>query len=187
MRSVAAQDNGPWPRAPTKCRPRRSSPASSVSPWSRRVAWKRLRITDAYCLVEGRTTIIQIMPEGTPVKKGQIVCQLDSAALNDQLVNQRITKRRPRPTTRTPSSTREVAEIAVREYEEGTLQAGTGRLNGCDHRGPIGDSESRSPARADPGRPQADERRARRERSGRLRPPISWPSSTSRTASKPPS
>ena len=46
---------------------------------------------DAYCLVEGQTTIIMILPEGTPVKKGQIVCQLDSASLKDQLVNQKIT------------------------------------------------------------------------------------------------
>ncbi len=36
---------------------------------------------DAYCLVEGQTTIIMIKPEGTAVKKGELVCQLDSAAL----------------------------------------------------------------------------------------------------------
>ena len=47
---------------------------------------------DAYCTVEGQTTIIMILPEGTPVKKGQIVCQLDSSSLRNQLVNQRITR-----------------------------------------------------------------------------------------------
>ena len=40
---------------------------------------------DAFCLVEGGTTIIMIKPEGTRVKKGEVVCELDSAALNDQL------------------------------------------------------------------------------------------------------
>ena len=46
---------------------------------------------DAYCLVEGQTTLIKILPEGSAVKKGQIVCELDSAALRDRLVNQKIT------------------------------------------------------------------------------------------------
>ncbi|MGC8641125.1 MAG: hypothetical protein ACP5XB_14765 [Isosphaeraceae bacterium] len=41
--------------------------------------------------VEGRTTILSIVPEGTRVKKGDLVCELDSAALRDQLSNQKIT------------------------------------------------------------------------------------------------
>ena len=32
-----------------------------------------------------------ILPEGTRVKKGELVCELDSAALSDQLTNQKIT------------------------------------------------------------------------------------------------
>jgi RND family efflux transporter MFP subunit len=37
------------------------------------------------------TTIVSILPEGTKVMKGQLVCELDSAALRDNLTNQNIT------------------------------------------------------------------------------------------------
>ena len=77
---------------------------------------------DAYCQVEGQTTIIMIKPEGTPVKKGEIVCQLDSAALSDQLVNQKITTKSAEANHENAKLTREVAEIAVVEYEEGIFK-----------------------------------------------------------------
>ena len=59
---------------------------------------------DVYSHIEGRTTIIRIAPEGTRVKKGEIICELDSAPLRDQLVNQWITTKAPMPPTRTPNS-----------------------------------------------------------------------------------
>jgi RND family efflux transporter MFP subunit len=77
---------------------------------------------DAYCLVEGSSTIISILPEGTRVKKGQIVCELDSAALKDQLVNQTITTESAKANLDNAKLTREVAEIAVKEYVEGIYQ-----------------------------------------------------------------
>jgi HlyD family secretion protein len=40
--------------------------------------------------VEGTTTIISIVPEGTKVKKGDIVCELDSSALQDKYRQQEI-------------------------------------------------------------------------------------------------
>ncbi len=42
------------------------------------------------CPVEGSTTILSILPEGTIVKKGQLVAELDSSALKDQLAKQEI-------------------------------------------------------------------------------------------------
>src|SRR5271157_4011375 len=45
---------------------------------------------DVLCQVEGSTTIISILSEGTKVKKGDLVCELDSASLNDSLTNQKI-------------------------------------------------------------------------------------------------
>jgi HlyD family secretion protein len=41
--------------------------------------------------VEGTTTIISIVPEGTKVKKGDIVCELDASAIDDKLRQQSIT------------------------------------------------------------------------------------------------
>jgi multidrug efflux pump subunit AcrA (membrane-fusion protein) len=77
---------------------------------------------DAYCNVEGQTTIISIKPEGTPVKKGEVVCELDSASLKDQLTNQQITTKSAAANYENAKLTREVAEIAVVEYEEGIFK-----------------------------------------------------------------
>ncbi|MHB1561875.1 MAG: efflux RND transporter periplasmic adaptor subunit, partial [Isosphaeraceae bacterium] len=75
--------------------------------------------SDVYNQVEGSTTIIRIIPEGTRVKKGQIICELDSASLRDQLVNQKITTKSTEANFLNAKLTREVAEIAVKEYVEG--------------------------------------------------------------------
>ena len=74
---------------------------------------------DAYCQVEGQTTIITIVPEGTRVTKGQLVCELDSATLKDQLTTQMITTRGAEAAYLNAKLTRQVAEIAVVEYLEG--------------------------------------------------------------------
>lgn len=77
---------------------------------------------DAYCQVEGQTTIIMIVPEGTKVAKGQLVCELDSSALKDSLTNQVITTKGADAAYQNARLTREVAEIAVKEYEEGVYK-----------------------------------------------------------------
>ncbi|WP_233579141.1 efflux RND transporter periplasmic adaptor subunit [Tautonia sociabilis] len=69
--------------------------------------------------VEGQTTIISILPEGTKVVKDQLVCELDSAALKDQLANQQIATERADADYKNAIKTREVAEINVKEYIEG--------------------------------------------------------------------
>ncbi|HKI17442.1 MAG TPA: RNA polymerase subunit sigma-70, partial [Isosphaeraceae bacterium] len=74
---------------------------------------------DAYCMVEGITTIIRILPEGTRVKRGQVVCELDSAFLRDRLSNQRITIKEAETAIQEAKLDRKVAELAVREYTEG--------------------------------------------------------------------
>jgi RND family efflux transporter MFP subunit len=77
---------------------------------------------DVYCQVEGQTTIIFIEPEGSRVTKGQVVCELDSAALKDQLTNQYIATEGAKAAYQNAKLTREVAEIAVTEYVEGVFQ-----------------------------------------------------------------
>ena len=69
--------------------------------------------------VEGSTTIITILAEGTKVKKGDMVCELDSASLRDSLTNQKIATQGAEASFQNAKLTREVAEIAVKEYEEG--------------------------------------------------------------------
>ncbi|MBV8557733.1 MAG: efflux RND transporter periplasmic adaptor subunit [Planctomycetaceae bacterium] len=74
---------------------------------------------DIFCQVEGQTQIISIVPEGTRVTKGQLVCELDSSALKDQLTNQVIATKGAEAAYQNARLTREVAEIAVIEYVEG--------------------------------------------------------------------
>jgi RNA polymerase sigma factor (sigma-70 family) len=69
--------------------------------------------------VEGQTTIISIVPEGSKVRKGQVVAELDSATLRDQLVNQKIATQSAEAAYQNARLTREVAEIAVKEYVDG--------------------------------------------------------------------
>ena len=78
---------------------------------------------DGYSMVEGQTTIVMIKPEGTQVKRGEIVCQLDSASLKDQLLNQRITMKSAEAAYQNAKIAREVAELAVTEYVEGIYKA----------------------------------------------------------------
>ena len=75
---------------------------------------------DAMSEVEGSTTIIKILPEGTRVRKGELVCELDSASLKDTLTNQKITVQQAEASYQNSMLTREVAEIAKDEYIQGT-------------------------------------------------------------------
>ena len=77
---------------------------------------------DVYCQVEGQTTIISIIPEGKRVKKGDLVCELDSATLSDSLTNQVIATKGAEASYQNAKLTREVAEIAVTEYVDGIFK-----------------------------------------------------------------
>ncbi|HEX3450643.1 MAG TPA: efflux RND transporter periplasmic adaptor subunit, partial [Isosphaeraceae bacterium] len=68
------------------------------------------------------TTIIRIVAEGTKVKKGDVVCELDSARLKDQLVNQRMTTASANAANENSKRMREIAELAVVEYADGILK-----------------------------------------------------------------
>ncbi|MGP0066517.1 MAG: efflux RND transporter periplasmic adaptor subunit [Isosphaeraceae bacterium] len=77
------------------------------------------RNQDVYSNVEGGTTIIRIAQEGTRVKKGETICELDSAPLKDQLIDQRIKTQSAKLAAQNARLAREVAEIALSEYKEG--------------------------------------------------------------------
>ncbi|WP_165250915.1 efflux RND transporter periplasmic adaptor subunit [Paludisphaera soli] len=70
--------------------------------------------------VEGQTMILYIIPDGTTVKKGDLVCELDSSALREKLTNELITIQQAEADVQNALKTREVAEFALREYEGGT-------------------------------------------------------------------
>jgi HlyD family secretion protein len=72
--------------------------------------------------VEGRATIILSKPEGAAVKKGEVVCELDSLPLRDRLTNQVIIIAGAEADFENAKLTREVAEMAVTEYTEGVYK-----------------------------------------------------------------
>ncbi len=75
---------------------------------------------DMFSNVKGTTTIIMLKPEGTRVKKGEIVCELDSAALRDQMVNAQIAITDAEVDYQNARTARELAESAVAEFVDGT-------------------------------------------------------------------
>ncbi len=77
------------------------------------------RSSDVYSKIKGQTTVLMILPEGTRVTKGQLVCELDSAVLKDQLINQKIALQTAEAAYQRDKLAREVAELAYREYTEG--------------------------------------------------------------------
>jgi HlyD family secretion protein len=85
---------------------------------------------DLLCEVEGGTTIISIKPEGTTVKAGEVVVELDSASLRDTLENQRITTGQAEAAYKQARLVREVAEYAVKEYTKSLLKQERAALSG---------------------------------------------------------
>lgn len=67
----------------------------------------------------GSTRILSILPEGTRVKAGDVVCELDSAAFKDELSAQKIRFIEAKAWVDQAKSILEVNEIARREYDEG--------------------------------------------------------------------
>ncbi|MGE3820095.1 MAG: sigma-70 family RNA polymerase sigma factor [Isosphaeraceae bacterium] len=85
---------------------------------------------DVYCQIEGQTTILSIVPDGARVAKGQVVCELDSSGLRDKLHNQWIATKAAEAAHLEAKLTREVAEVAVKEYDDGIFPSELRRIQG---------------------------------------------------------
>jgi multidrug efflux pump subunit AcrA (membrane-fusion protein) len=70
------------------------------------------------------------VPNGKRVKKGDFLAELDSAALRNRLVDQEITTKKAQTELMNAQKTKEVAEIILREYQEGTYPQELERLQG---------------------------------------------------------
>jgi hypothetical protein len=96
-----------------------AAPAQVVSPPKGERQPSTQQSVSVASTVEGLTTILKIVPDGSTVKKGDVVCVLNATLFQDQLVNQRITVKMAEAAFLNAKLAREVAEIAVREYREG--------------------------------------------------------------------
>ena len=67
----------------------------------------------------GSTTIVQIVPEGTQVKAGDVVCRLDSSAFDDEEMAQRIRHLQAKSYVEQADAILEVNQITLKEYRDG--------------------------------------------------------------------
>ncbi len=74
-----------------------------------------LRNATLFCKVEGATPIISIVPEGTEVKEGDIVCELDSSVLVDKETQQQINVTQAKAALATAEE-----EVAIQEAQNDT-------------------------------------------------------------------
>jgi multidrug efflux pump subunit AcrA (membrane-fusion protein) len=78
----------------------------------------------------GSTRIISILPEGTPVKAGDVVCRLDSVDFEDELLAQQIRHDQAKAWVQQARALLEVNEISLREYKEGLLPQDRASIQG---------------------------------------------------------
>jgi len=78
---------------------------------------------DIRCNVESQTgtLIVWIIPEGTAVEEGDVLVRLDSSNLEERFANQEITVANTIAAQLQAKADVKVAELAKREYEEGTF------------------------------------------------------------------
>jgi HlyD family secretion protein len=70
------------------------------------------------CQVEKGGMVLSLLPERSLVKKGDVVCELDSADLKDRLIEQTIAAKRAESEYQVARLARELAELASRQYKE---------------------------------------------------------------------
>ena len=75
---------------------------------------------DVKCEIRGGSTILWIIRDGTEVKTGDELVRLDSSFIEDALTAQKITYEKAKAAEIDSRKAFDAAEIAVREYTEGT-------------------------------------------------------------------
>lgn len=78
----------------------------------------------------GASTILTLVDEGTTVKKGDILCELDASDYEELVYQQKIKTEQARAILETGKLNLSVAELAVREYREGIVKQTVESLEG---------------------------------------------------------
>ena len=69
--------------------------------------------------VEGRITVLSSRPDGSRVEKGEVVCELDPADLNDRIASQETEVHSVRAGAQGARLAREAAAMELNEYKDG--------------------------------------------------------------------
>ena len=78
----------------------------------------------------GASVLLSVIPEGSVVKRGDVLAELDSSDYEELLRLQRITLERAKADRLQANLDREVAQLAVREFEDGTVRETTEDFEG---------------------------------------------------------
>ena len=78
------------------------------------------------CHVKGRgragTTVLEVVPEGTTVKEGDFICQLDDSMLQEQLIEQNIAVAQDEASVIQALSDLDTAKRSLEEFNDGTFE-----------------------------------------------------------------
>jgi HlyD family secretion protein len=78
----------------------------------------------------GASTVLSVVPDGTMVKAGEVLCRLDSSEYEEMLRQQKMTVKRAVADHRQAELDLDVARLAVAEFKDGTLQEALKELSG---------------------------------------------------------
>lgn len=81
------------------------------------------RPADLYCNVEGTRKILQVLPDGSAVKKGDVICTLDPANLHDRRVGQETAIKNAEAAHQRAKKAREDAEKALETHRQSLAKA----------------------------------------------------------------
>ena len=80
--------------------------------------------------IDGKTCVVSLIPEGTRVEKGDLVCELDAATVKVRLPEQDKKIEAAKVVYQQALNSREAAELAVTEYLEGVYKPESAALEG---------------------------------------------------------
>ena len=85
------------------------------------------------CQVRSRggsgATILELIPEGTKVRKGDFLCQLDDSLLREELIEQKINVAKDRALVIQAESVLNTAKRKLQEFQEGSYQQQLAEFN----------------------------------------------------------
>ena len=76
--------------------------------------------TEIKCRVRGTSTVLSVVETGTEVTQGQVLIKLDPSTIEDRINTQEIAYQRARATYTNSRTAVDVADIAIKEYRQGT-------------------------------------------------------------------
>ncbi len=86
----------------------------------------------------GASTILSLVPEGTAVKAGDVLAQLDASTYEEMLRQQTIVVEQAKASHLQARLVYEIAQLAVKEYNEGTVQTTSAADGGEPRDGAVG-------------------------------------------------